>query len=266
MKSKALPHIILAVILALTAGVLTIRWLGSQRSAVRGAQAQGRGARKSRWWWPPGPLPRAPASTKPCCARRNTRPTGCPWAAERILADVVGRVTSRDISQDDPITADKLLPRGVTAAGLATSRGTGPPGRDRQGLQGPGLGRTRHSRQPGGCGGHLPGAGQKRHQGRQGDPPGHPGPDHGHRDGNPHRQGRQGRIGQYRDVHACWSRPAEAERLALASDQGSLHFALRHTGDAQGPWPRPGVRTRGNMAGQAPAQGSTQAGPPAPAT
>ena len=33
MRTKALPHIILAVILALTAGVLTIRWLGSQRSA-----------------------------------------------------------------------------------------------------------------------------------------------------------------------------------------------------------------------------------------
>ena len=41
-----------------------------------------------------------------------------PASAEHVLADVTGRIAARDISQDDPITGDKLLPRGVTASGL----------------------------------------------------------------------------------------------------------------------------------------------------
>jgi pilus assembly protein CpaB len=119
MKSKAVPHMILAVILALVAGGLTIRWLGSMRAPQPGqakvatpktdvlvaARAIPKGAR----------LDAAMVKLKPYEAE------AVPQGAIREAAEAYGRITARDISPDDPITPDKLMPKGAVSGGLDAS-------------------------------------------------------------------------------------------------------------------------------------------------
>jgi len=115
MKNKALPYGILAVVLALVAGVMTIRWLGSIRPAARQAKVE---VKKVNVVVAARPIAKGTRIGGDMVKVKAFEESLAPASAEHALADVTGRITARDISQDDPITGDKLLARGVTAAGL----------------------------------------------------------------------------------------------------------------------------------------------------
>jgi len=120
MKSKAIPHMILAVVLALVAGVLTIRWLGSVRGTgetVRPAVE----AKKVEVLVAARAIPKGARLDTTMVRLKPYDVDAAPLGAVRETADVVGRVTAREISQDDPITPDKLLPKGASGGGLDAS-------------------------------------------------------------------------------------------------------------------------------------------------
>ena len=114
MKSKALIHLIVAVLLALAAGVMTIKWLGGRQTTdkakpveekvkvVVAAQSLAKGTR----------LDAGMVRLKPYV--KEATPNNAILSVEEIK----GRVLSRDISQDDPLTPDKLYPKGYEGSSL----------------------------------------------------------------------------------------------------------------------------------------------------
>jgi pilus assembly protein CpaB len=120
MKSKALVHLVLAVLLATAAGALTLRWLAGQKRAPQPAETT------------------APAPARPTvdvvvakkALERGVRltpdmlgtvpydPDAVPLNSFPSTDGLADRVLSRKLSPGDPITSDKLFPKGVTAAGL----------------------------------------------------------------------------------------------------------------------------------------------------
>jgi pilus assembly protein CpaB len=248
MKSKAMPHIILAVILALTAGFLTIRWLGSvQRGGEKPKETVA--AKKIDVVVAARPIPKGARLDASMMRSKPFDADFAPVSAETNQADLEGRITSRDISQDDPITQDKLLPKGVTAAGLpnavepgkraVTVKGTKVMGSG--GLITPGSrvdvvatfavqGKTGETKVGKLLMEDIPvlttGTEMETHIGKDG----------------------KEELSST-DLFTLMVTPEQTEQLALASDHGSLHFALRHTGDEKAE-PTPGTNFT-IMSGQA---------------
>ncbi|WP_300161974.1 Flp pilus assembly protein CpaB [Solidesulfovibrio sp.] len=230
MKSKAIPHVILAVILALVAGVLTIRWLTSVRGPGRQA--------------PPAPAARkvdalVAARAIPKGARLDAgmvRVKGfdadaAPLGALREPAEAAGRVTARELSQDDPITPDKLLPKGATGGGLEAAV---EPGKRALTVKG-----TKIM----GSGGHVT-PGSRVDVLVTYSQPGKSGEDKVNKvilenilvlTAGAELEARIGKDGREElantDFFTLMVTPEEAERLALAADLGSMHLALRKPGD-----------------------------------
>ncbi|KHK02264.1 Flp pilus assembly protein CpaB [Desulfovibrio sp. TomC] len=229
MKSKAVPHMILAVILALVAGVLTIRWLGSMRTAqtnqvkvaapksdvLVAARAIPKGAR----------LDAAMVKVKPYEAE------AVPQGALRDPAEAYGRISARDISPDDPITPDKLMPKGAVSGGLDASV---EPGKRAFTVKGS----------------KLMGAGGLITPGCRVDvlvTYSQPGAKNDEKVNKTilenvpllttgtERETKIGKDGREElantDFFTLMVTPEEAERLALAADLGSMHLALRKPGD-----------------------------------
>ncbi len=122
MKSKVMVHLVLAVLLATVAGALTLRWLagqkrpGQQVETTQTAPAPARAtvdvvvARKS--------LERGIRLVPDMLGTLPYDPDSVPPQAFSRTEELADRVLSRKVSPGDPITADKLFPKGVTAAGL----------------------------------------------------------------------------------------------------------------------------------------------------
>lgn len=115
MKNRVVVHLLVAVALALLAGVLAIRFLSAPKVAkpvqveekkkvgvVVAAKALKKGAH----------LDAGSVRIKPY------EPENAPAHAIMDAKETEGRVLSRDVSQDDPITPDKMYPKGVTGGTL----------------------------------------------------------------------------------------------------------------------------------------------------
>lgn len=230
MKSKAIPHMILAVILALAAGVLTIRWLTSVRGpgqAVKPAAV----TKKVEVLVAARGVPKGARLDASMVRLKGFDADAAPLGALRDVAEAVGRITARELSQDDPITPDKLLPKGVTGGGLETLVESG-----KRAL-------TVKGTKIMGSGGHItpgsrvdvlvtysqPGKTDEKvnkvilenvlvlTSGTELEP----------------KRGKDGREElASTDFFTLMVTPDEAERLALAADLGSMHLALRKPGDA----------------------------------
>ncbi|QLA20660.1 Flp pilus assembly protein CpaB [Desulfolutivibrio sulfoxidireducens] len=122
MKSKATVHLVLAMLLAIVAGALTLNWLAKQKGrAPQGETTQG------------APAP-AKATVEVVVAKKALErgmrlvpdmlgtvpydPDAVPPQSFTRPDELADRVLSRKLSPGDPVTADKLFPKGVTAAGL----------------------------------------------------------------------------------------------------------------------------------------------------
>lgn len=231
MKSKALLHIILAVVLALVAGILTIRWLVSQRGPVEGQKVQVE-VKKVEVVVAARPIPKGARLDAAMVRLKPYDADAVPLGAERILAEVEGRITARDISQDDPITGDKLLPKGTTAAGLANSVEPGKRAVTVKGSKVLGSGGliTPGSRVDVVATFQVPGQNDTK-IGKvilQDLPVLATGTEMETRIG---KDGKEELANT--ELFTLMVTPNQAEQLALAADQGSLHFALRRTGDEQ---------------------------------
>ena len=119
MKSKAVPHMILAVILALVAGVLTIRWLGTMRTN-QSAQVKV-AVPKSDVLVATRAIPKGARLDASMVGLKPYEAGAVPQGALRDQAEALGRISARDISPDDPITPDKLMPKGAVSGGLDAS-------------------------------------------------------------------------------------------------------------------------------------------------
>ncbi len=122
MKSKAVLHLLLAILLATVAGGLTLRWLSGQKSALRQTE----------------PVPAqvaAPVKTQDLVVAARGLERGLPLTPDMLKVvpydagivppqsfsnpdDLAGRTLSRRLSQGDPLTEDKLFPKGALTAGL----------------------------------------------------------------------------------------------------------------------------------------------------
>lgn len=230
MKTKAVPHIILAVILALTAGVLTIRWLGSVRTPkVEQAKPA---APKVEVVVAARAIPKGGRLDASMVKPKGFEAEAAPQGALRDVQEAYGRIAARDISPDDPITPDKLMPKGATSGGLDASVA---PGKRAFTIKG--------SKIMGSGGLVTPGC-------RVDVLVTYPVPN-GKNDEKinkiilenvpilttgTERETKIGKDGREElantDFYTLMVAPEEAERLALASDTGSLHLALRTPGDA----------------------------------
>ena len=229
MKSKAIPHMILAVILALVAGVLTIRWLGSVR-APQTEQAKPVAA-KTQVLVASRAIPKGARLDATMVMAKSFEAEAAPQGALRDEAEVLGRITARDISPDDPITVDKLMPKGTVSGGLDASV---EPGKRAFTIKG-----TKIM----GSGGLLTPGCRVDVLSTYSQP--------GKSDDKVNkvilenvlvlttgteRETKIGKDGREElantDFFTLMVTPEEAERLALASDLGSLHLALRKPGDA----------------------------------
>lgn len=229
MKSKAIPHMILAVVLALVAGFLTIRWLGS----VRGTGEKARPVVESKKvdvLVAARAIPKGARLDATMVRLKPYDPETAPLDALRDAAAVEGRVTAREISQDDPITPDKLLPKGVAGGGLDASVEPGKRALTIRGTKVMGSGGLVTP----GCRVDVlstytqPGKSDEKvtkvilenilvlTTGTEMET----------------RIGKDGREELANtDFFTLMVTPVEAERLALASDLGSMHLALRKPGD-----------------------------------
>ncbi|MYL83562.1 Flp pilus assembly protein CpaB [Desulfovibrio aerotolerans] len=229
MKSKAIPHMILAVILALVAGVLTIRWLGSARAPqnepTKATVARTEVLVASR------AIPKGARLDSSMVQGKSFEADAVPQGVLRDGVEVYGRIAARDISADDPITPDKLMPKGTVSGGLDASVEAGKRAFTIKGTKIMGAGGllTPGSRvdvlstytQPGKNDDKINkvilenvpvlATGTERET----------------------KIGKDGREELANtDFYTLMVTPEEAERLALASDLGSLHLALRKPGDA----------------------------------
>lgn len=230
MKSKVLPHILLAVILALAAGFLTIRWLGSVR---RGSEAPPTKAvvKKVDIVVAARPIPKGARLDGGMVRMAAYEAALAPAAAQRSLADVDGRVAARDISKDDPITPDKLLPKGVMTAGLPNAVEVGKRAVTVKGSKILGSGGliTPGSRVDVVVTFSVPGKTDAK-VGKvllQDIPVLTTGTEMETRIG---KDGKEELAST--DLFTLMVTPEQAEQLALAADHGNLHFALRRNGDS----------------------------------
>ncbi len=228
MKSKAIPHMILAVILALLAGVLTIRWLGSMRA---GPQVKPKAeVRKVDVVVAARPIPKGARLDAAMVRLKPYEAEAVPMGAMLALAEAEGRVSSRDISQDDPITPDKLLSKGAARAGLDLSVEPGKRALTVKGTKIMGTGGliTPGSRVDVLVTYNIPGKNDEKTTKviLENIPVLTTGTEMETRVG---KDGREELANT--DFFTLMVTPEEAERLALASDQGSMHFALRKPGD-----------------------------------
>jgi pilus assembly protein CpaB len=230
MKTKAIPHIILAVILALAAGVLTIRWLGSARAPqieqVRPAAPKTEVLVAARAVPKGGRLDASMVKTK------GYEADSVPQGALRDAQEAYGRIAARDLSPDDPITPDKLMPKGAVSGGLDASVAPGMRAFTVKGSKIMGSGGLVTP----GCRVDVlvtypqPGAKNDEKINKiilENVPILTTGTE---------RETKIGKDGREElantDFYTLMVTPEEAERLALASDLGNMHLALRTPGDA----------------------------------
>lgn len=265
MKSKAIPHMILAVVLALVAGGLTIRWLSSARQPADSAKTKAV-VKKVEVAVAARAIPKGARIDASMVRLKPYDPEAVPLGAIRDMAETVDRVTARDISQDDPITPDKLLAKGATSAGLDTAVMAGKRALTVKGTKVLGAGGliTPGSRVDVVATFQLPGSGEKK-MGKlilEDIPVLTTGTEMESRVG---KDGREELANT--DLYTLMVTPEQAERLALASDQGTLHFALRRVGDAATET-TPGADLNslagGNAAAATAPPGAQQAEQPAP--
>jgi pilus assembly protein CpaB len=122
MKSKAVVHLVLAILLATLAGALTLRWLASQKAVPRPVEST------------PSEVA-APAKTTPVVVAAKALERGLrltedmlkivPYDPDMVPPqsfsapqEPLGRSLSRRLSPGDPVTEDKLFPKGTVSAGL----------------------------------------------------------------------------------------------------------------------------------------------------
>ncbi|WP_428566437.1 MAG: Flp pilus assembly protein CpaB [Solidesulfovibrio sp. DCME] len=229
MKSKAMPHLIVAVILALVAGLLTIRWLSSVRGPSQTA-APAVAVKKIEVLVAARSVPKGARLDAGMVRLKAFDADAAPLGALREATEAVGRVTAREISQDDPITPDKLLPKGATGGGLETLV---EPGKRALTVKG-----TKVM----GSGGHITPGSRVDVLVTYSQP--------GKNDEKVNKvilenvlvlttgtelEAKRGKDGREElantDFFTLMVTPEEAERLALAADLGSMHLALRKPGD-----------------------------------
>ncbi|EFL50238.1 Flp pilus assembly protein CpaB [Solidesulfovibrio fructosivorans JJ]] len=255
MKSKAIPHMILAVILAVAAGVLTIRWLGSVRGPGQ-AQRPKVEAKKVDVLVAARAIPKGARLDAAMLRLKPYEAEAVPGGALRAVAEAEGRVAARDISKDDPITPDKLMAKGVTRGGLDAAVAPGKRAVTVKGTKVMGSGGlvTPGSRVDVVVTYSRPGKQEEKVSkvilenipvlatGTELEP----------------RIGKDGREElASTDSFTLMVTPEEAERLALAADLGSMHMALRKPGDDDV------VKTPGaDVAGSLEAFAAAPAGPP----
>ncbi len=116
MKSKALIHLIVAIVLALMAGFLTINWLKTQQAAKR---APAQTEKKVEVAVAVKALPKGTRLAGNMLKLSPYDPASVPSGAFMSLGELDGRALSRDVSAMDPITQDKLYPKGVQGSGLS---------------------------------------------------------------------------------------------------------------------------------------------------
>jgi pilus assembly protein CpaB len=122
MKSKAALHLVLAILLATVAGGLTLRWLSGQKPALRQADT--------------APVEvAAPVKTQNLVVAAKGLERGLRLSPDMLKTvpydpdlvppqsfanpdELSGRTLSRRLSPGDPITEDKLFPKGAATAGL----------------------------------------------------------------------------------------------------------------------------------------------------
>lgn len=228
MKSKAIPHMILAVILALVAGVLTIRWLGSVRAPQ--TETAKPVAAKTEVLVASRAIPKGARLDATMVRSKSFEAEAVPQGAMREGNEVYGRITARDISPDDPITPDKLMPKGTISGGLDASVEPGKRAFTVKGSKIMGAGGLLTP----GCRVDVlvtytqPGKGDDKVNKviLENVPVLTTGTE---------RETKIGKDGREElastDFFTLMVTPEEAERLALASDLGSLHLALRKPGD-----------------------------------
>jgi len=228
MKSKATVHMILAVLLALTAGGLTIRWLGSVRGPAPSGQRVE--AKKVEVLVAARPIAKGARLDAAMVRPKGYEADAVPHGAVREVSEIIGRIAARDISLDDPLTPDKLLPKGVAGGGLDAAV---EPGKRAFTVKGSKIMGAGGLVTPGGRVDVLvtysqPGKADEKINkvilenipilttGTE-------------------RETRIGKDGREElsntDFYTLMVTPEEAERLALAADLGSLHLALRKPGD-----------------------------------
>lgn len=261
MKSKMLPHILLAVVLALVAGVMTVNWLGSLRGKAEHRPKVE--VKKVNVVVAAQPIAKGTRIAEPMLGVKSFELSLAPTSAEHAVADVTGRIAARDISKDDPITADKLLARGVSVAGLPALVEEGKRAMTVRGTKALGAGGliTPGSRVDVVATFQVPGKSDAKMSkllmedipvlttGTQ-------------------METRVGKDGKEElantDLFTLMVTPAQAEALSLASDHGQLHFALRRSGDVGS------VATSGAdfqaLAGTPPAAAGSGAGTPTSGT
>lgn len=229
MKSKAIPHMILAVVLALVAGALTIRWLGSVRTPGEPGKAKVE-VKKTDVLVAARAIPKGARLDATAVRLKPYDPGDVPHGAVHDAAEVVGRITGRDISQDDAITPDKLLPKGATSGGLDAAVEPGKRAFTVKGTKIMGAGGliTPGSRVDVLVTYTQPGKSEDKINkvilenvpilttGTE-------------MDAKIGKDGREELANT--DFYTLMVTPEEAERLALAADLGSLHLALRKPGD-----------------------------------
>ena len=100
MKSKMLPHILLAVVLALVAGVMTVNWLGSLRGKAEHRPKVE--VKKVNVVVAAQPIAKGTRIAEPMLGVKSFELSLAPTSAEHAVGDVTGRIAARDISKDDP--------------------------------------------------------------------------------------------------------------------------------------------------------------------
>jgi len=115
MKSKALVHLVIAIVLALVAGLLTINWLKGQRQTQ---QVQAPAEKKIEVVVASRSLTKGTRLDAQMLKLNPYSPSSVPTGAVLSISELDGRVLSRDVSQFDAITQDKLYPKGVEGSGL----------------------------------------------------------------------------------------------------------------------------------------------------
>jgi pilus assembly protein CpaB len=115
MKSKAVVHLIIALVLALVAGFLTINWLKGQRQTQ---QIQAPVEKKVEVAVAARSLTKGTRLESGMLKLNPYAPSAVPSGAFLSLSELDGRALARDVSQFDAITQDKLYPKGVEGGGL----------------------------------------------------------------------------------------------------------------------------------------------------
>lgn len=122
MKSKAVVHLVLAILLATLAGGLTLRWLASQKVVPRPTESTPAEVAAKVETVPvvvaAKGLDRGQRLTQEMLKTVPYDPDLVPPQSFSALEEPLGRTLSRRISPGDPLTEDKLFPKGALSSGL----------------------------------------------------------------------------------------------------------------------------------------------------